>query len=87
MNKLFSNYVTGSAFRVDLSTRMVHALLRCANGEKVNTGHYGADSLVKRGLLEPIEGQEKRTFKELRLTEPGIKIAELCIMAGLREDV
>lgn len=86
MNKLFSNYVTGSAFRVDLSTRMVHVLLRCANGEKVDTGHLGAESLVKRGILEPIEGQEKKTFKGLRLTEAGAKIAELCLMAGLREE-
>ncbi|MBB4103550.1 hypothetical protein [Allorhizobium borbori] len=83
MSSVFASYVTGSAFRIDLSRRMVSSLMAAANGGKLNTGNYGTESLIKRGLMEITEGQEKRIYKNVRLTEAGFKVAELCTMAGL----
>jgi hypothetical protein len=83
VNSAFANYVTGSAFRIDLSKRMVTALMSAAKGKSLNTGHYGAPALVQRGLMEPVEGQERAFYKDVRLTEAGQKVAELCRMAGL----
>jgi hypothetical protein len=83
MNRLFASYVTGSAFRIDLSTRMVGALLLAAEGKQTDTGHLGVDGLIKRGLAETVEGQERIFNKAVRLTDAGTKVAELCQMAGL----
>lgn len=84
MNSAFASYVTGSAFRIDLSKRMVLALLSAAQGKSIDTSHYGVPGLVQRGLVEPVDGDEKSAyFKEVRLTDAGQKVAELCQMAGL----
>ncbi|AOF90869.1 hypothetical protein [Sinorhizobium sp. RAC02] len=83
MNSTFAAYVTGSAFRIDLSKRMVISLLAAAQGKALNTGHYGVPGLAQRGLVEPLEGQETAFYKDVRLTEAGQKVAELCRMAGL----
>lgn len=85
MNSLFASYVTGSAFRIDLSKRMVAALMSAAQGKSLNTGHYGVHGLVQRGLVEQIEDHDKAFYKEVRLTEAGKKVVELCEMAGLGE--
>lgn len=82
-NHAFANYATGSAFRIDLSKRMVAALLSAARGSSVNTGHFGVTGLAIRGLMEPTDGQEKAFYKEMRLTEAGEKVVDLCVMAGL----
>lgn len=82
-NSVFASYVTGSAFRIDLSSRMVWALMSAANGTSLNTGNYGVPSLIQRGLMEIDDGQEGRMYKCVHLTEAGTKVAELCAMAGL----
>ena len=83
MNDVFASYVTGSAFRIDLSKRMVAALLSAANGKGLDTGHYGVPGLVQRGLMEPVDGAQKTLYRAMRLTDAGHKVAELCRMAGL----
>lgn len=84
MNSAFASYVTGSAFRIDLSKRMVLALLSAAQGKAIDTSHYGVPGLLQRGLAEPVEEAGKSVyFKEVRLTDAGQKVAELCRMAGL----
>ncbi|MCF7647315.1 hypothetical protein KQ944_18370 [Bacillus subtilis] len=83
MNKAFSKYVTGSAFRIDLTAKMVFALISALQGKSINTGHWGAVGLINRGLMEVIDAQDKAMYKDLRLTEAGKKVAELCSMAGL----
>lgn len=83
MNSAFASYVTGSAFRIDLSRRMVVALLSSAAGKSINTGHYGVPGLVQRGLMELVEDDSASFYKEARLTDAGQKVAELCRMAGL----
>lgn len=85
MNKAFSNYVTGSAFRIDLSSKMVVTLISAERGKTINTGHWGATGLCNRGLMEVIDAKEGAMYKDLRLTEAGKKVAELCVMAGLAE--
>lgn len=83
MKNAFAAYVTGSAFRIDLTSRMVVALLSGAEGKGLNSGHYGVPGLIQRGLAEPVEGQEKSFYKDVRLTDAGQKVADLCRMAGL----
>ncbi|NTF35532.1 hypothetical protein [Agrobacterium rubi] len=82
-NTLFASYVTGSAFRIDLSSRMVSALTSAAAGNRLDTSNYGVDSLLRRGLVEVADGQERHIYKAVRLTDAGMKVAELCAMAGL----
>ncbi|WP_216331398.1 hypothetical protein [Rhizobium sp. X9] len=84
MNTLFASYVTGSAFRIDLSSRMVNTLVSASQGKAVDTGHYGAPGLVNRGLMEVIDPESKGAFQKLKLTEAGQKVSELCLMAGLK---
>lgn len=82
-NSVFASYVTGSAFRIDLSSRMVWALMSAANGTSLNTGNFGVPSLIQRGLMDIDDRQEGRIYKCVHLTEAGIKVAELCALAGL----
>ncbi|QIB38157.1 hypothetical protein G3A56_09270 [Rhizobium oryzihabitans] len=82
-NSVFANYVTGSAFRIDLSSRMVNALMSAAGGRSLDTSNYGVDSLFRRGLMEITEGQQGRMYKAVQLTEAGSKVAELCTLGGL----
>jgi hypothetical protein len=83
MNRLFASYVTGSAFRLDLSRRMVTALLSAAEGKSLNTGHYGVSGLIERGIMEITKDQDTAFYKDVRLTDVGMKVVELCKMAGL----
>lgn len=83
MNTLFASYVTGSAFRIDLSSRMVKALLSAAQGNSLNTGNYGVPGLIHRGLMELVACQKPRIYMDVCLTEAGKKVADLCVMAGL----
>lgn len=85
-NLTFASYVTGAAFRIDLSKRMVGALLSAAKGCSIDSSHYGVHSLTVRGLMVPIDEQERRIYKKMRLTDAGQKVAELCLMAGLGGD-
>lgn len=84
MNQSFAAYATGTAFRIDLTRRMIGALFRAARGDdRITTGHYGARGLLDRGLVEICERQEGEYYKRLRITEAGRKVVELCEMAGL----
>lgn len=83
VNGVFASYATGSAFRIDLSKRMVVALMLAARGDTLDTGYFGVAGLVQRGLAELVEPQKRYIFREMRLTEAGQKVADLCRMAGL----
>lgn len=85
-NGIFASYATGSAFRIDLSKRMVVALMSAARGRTLDTGHFGVTGLVQRGLAELVEPQPRCIFREMRLTEAGHKVADLCRMAGLDKE-
>lgn len=82
-NSVFASYVTGSAFRIDLSRRMVTALISASEGKTLDTGHYGVCGLVQRGLMETTEDKKSAYYKSVALTEAGKKVVELCLMAGL----
>nr|BDD48049.1 hypothetical protein 3 [Pseudomonadaceae bacterium] len=75
MTDNFSEYVRSSAFRLDLSHRMIVALLdACGLGpedDRLNIAPYLA--LQRRGLLE---------HKSMAPTEAGRKVAELLVIAG-----
>ena len=81
MNRLFRDFVTGTAFALILSKRQVSALLATAARE------MGADpffrdytstwtSLIMKGLID----------HERRLTEEGKLVVALLISAGLEHD-
>lgn len=83
MNSSFATYATGVAFRIDLSARMVRALMSLAQGKALDTYHYGASGLLSRGLVEVKPGQCGSIKQDLRLTKEGMLVARLCEYAGL----
>lgn len=83
MNSSFATYATGVAFRIDLSARMVRALMSLAQGKALDTYHYGAAGLFSRGLVEVKPGQCGSMQQDLQLTEEGKLVVRLCECAGL----
>lgn len=83
----FAAYATGAAFRIDLSKRMVASLLDLSNGKPLDTGHYGSHGLLSRGLVERAETDQGKFHQLLRITPAGALVAQLCVMAGLGENI
>lgn len=85
MSAAFASYATSSAFRIDLSTRMVRALLALANGDDLTSAHFGAAGLLSRGLVEmkPQQPVRRAYAASLQITPEGMLVARLCESAGL----
>lgn len=85
MSTAFASYATSSAFRIDLSTRMVRALLALANGDDLTSAHFGAAGLLTRGLAEmkPHQTVRRLCAASLQITAEGMLVARLCESAGL----
>jgi hypothetical protein len=89
----FQEYVTSSAFRLDLSPNMVQWLLYeyKYGGKKGKNDLFSFDhphfchafsALQRRGLMLKVWDIPENGFRPKRLTEEGILVAKLCIKAG-----
>lgn len=79
MNETFKDYSTSCAFRLDLSKRMINALLCKYSGidEDCNLNLAPYKALARRGLLRWDE-------KGLHITKAGKLTSKLLIQAGFK---
>lgn len=88
MNKTFGEYVTSTAFLLQLSKTQCHVLLRVRRGEKWD--HYcfhphQGRQLRLRGLMTALSEKEKKKESGIyRLTKAGELVCALLDEAGIK---
>lgn len=88
-NAVFADYATSGAFQLNLGRAQVSMLSLCAGGAREAFGAATAGALLRKGLVEtdlaglPEGGEGPSHAYDFRLTSAGIKVLELCRLAGL----
>lgn len=86
MNKIFSEYVTNTAFSITLSKNMVRLLVAIGTGKDIDTGRWVCDAqaLQRRGLVKHVH-PNVGTLHCHELTKEGKLVLELVRLAGLKK--